>query len=65
MAHFIQPNGQPADVADYAESAYFAGFHFQHIAARNEAARLARINRRAREASEGRQARLMYGHGRA
>lgn len=50
MAHFIGSNGQPADAASYAEAAYFAGFHFQHIAARDEAERLAR------KAADGRKA---------
>lgn len=55
MAHFIQSNGQPADVCGYAEAAYFAGFHFQHIAARDEAARLARKAAEGRKAWERRQ----------
>ncbi len=51
MAHFIGSNGQPADVSGYAEAAYFGGFHFAHIAARDEAARLARIEREGRKAA--------------
>lgn len=33
---------------NYAEASYFDGYHFQHIAARDEANRLARINAEAR-----------------
>lgn len=51
MAHFTMTNGSPADVAGYAEAAYFGGFHFAHIAARDEAARLARIEREGRKAA--------------
>lgn len=54
MAHFIMADGKPADVCGYAEAAYFAGFHFQHIAARDEAARLARIAANGRKAAEQR-----------
>lgn len=50
MAHFTMTNGQAADVASYSEAAYFAGFHFAHIAARDEAERLAR------KAADGRKA---------
>lgn len=50
MAHFIKADGSRADVCGYAEAAYFAGFHFQHIAARDEAARLAGIAARGRKA---------------
>lgn len=50
MAHFITKSGSPADVSSYSEAAYFAGFHFQHIAARDEAARLAGIAARGRKA---------------
>lgn len=70
MAHFIKANGQPADVCGYAEAAYFAGFHFHHIAARDEAARLARKAAEGRKAWERRQrerrtgARAAYGTGR-
>lgn len=50
MAHFTMTNGQAADVASYSEAAYFAGFHFAHIAERDEVARLAR------KAADGRKA---------
>lgn len=52
MAHFIGSNGQPADVCGYAEAAYFGGFHFQHIAARDEAERIARKQADCRKAWE-------------
>lgn len=55
MAHFIGTNGQAADVCGYAEAAYFGGFHFQHIAAREEAARLARKQAEGRAAWERRE----------
>lgn len=59
MAHFIKADGQPADVCGYGEAAYFGGFHFQHIAARDEAERLARDRRAmgARYGMTGRRAR--------
>ena len=55
MAHLIMADGQPADVCGYAEAAYFAGFHFQHIAAREESERLARKAAEGRKAWERRQ----------
>ncbi len=50
MAHF---NGSNA--ASYAEAAYFDGFHFAHIAARDEAERLAGKRKAARLAWERRE----------
>lgn len=51
MAHFIGSNGQATGAACYAEAACFDGFHFAHIAARDEAARLVRIEREGRKAA--------------
>ena len=52
MAHFINTNGQPADVCSYSEAAYCGGFAFQHIADRDEADRLARKRADGRKAAE-------------
>lgn len=52
MAHFTKTDGTAAAVCCYAEAAYFGGFHFQHIAARDEWERLARKRRDARQAAE-------------
>lgn len=54
MAHFMNTDGQAAAVSGYAEAAYFGGFHFQHIAARDEWARLARLRAEGRKAAERR-----------
>lgn len=51
MAHFTMTNGSPADVSGYSEAAFFGGFHFAHIAARDEAARLDRIRTEGRKAA--------------
>lgn len=55
MAHFIGSNGQATGAACYAEAAFFDGFHFAHIAARDEAARLAGKAKAARVAWERRE----------
>lgn len=52
MAYFTMTNGQAADVCGYSEAAFFGGFHFAHIAARDEAERLDRKRREARKAWE-------------
>lgn len=38
---FFLPDGTRAAAMDYAEAAYFDGYHFQHVAAYHEAHRLA------------------------
>lgn len=48
MARFIQTSGHPSDATCYAEAAYFDGFAFAHIAAREEWARAETRTRRDR-----------------
>lgn len=52
MAHFTMTDGTAAAVCGYAEAAYFGGFHFQHIAARDEWERLNRKRADGRKAAE-------------
>lgn len=54
----IVHNFKPAPmVGDYAEASYFDGYHFQHIAARNEHLRLQRIRATAIKALDRRSVR--------
>ena len=54
MAHFTKTDGTAAAVCGYAEAAYFGGFHFQHIASRDEWQRLERKRADGRKAAERR-----------